>query len=180
MEHKTTGSGNGSLPVILFIKPAEEKAAKGFVAESQEDLKEYKYLDPESEILCSDPVHFLSERRCFIRYDKSIGLRFYHGDKNYKPDVTTIENAINDCKNIPAGCSLDFGVTDDGRTLLIKSTFSEFILGITTLIQRSFVPRRLCVPCAHSKQCARFYGFGYKAIASPLATMREIFAPAVL
>lgn len=31
-----------------------------------------------------------------------------------------IENAINDFKDIPAGCSLDFGVTNDGRTLLIE------------------------------------------------------------
>ena len=34
--------------------------------------------------------------------------------------ASVIENAVRDYKDIPAGCSLDFGVTDDGRTLLIE------------------------------------------------------------
>ena len=107
-------------PLPLFIKPVEEKAAKGIVIRSWEDASEYENLAPEAEILCSDVINFISEWRCFVRYGKISGIQFYFGDKDAKCDRSVIENAIRDYKDIPAGCSLDFGVTDDGRTLLIE------------------------------------------------------------
>ncbi len=107
-----------TLPV--FIKPVEEKAAKGVVVNSWKDIGDYRYLDPESEIICSEPVRFLSEWRCFVRYGKSLGVKFYHGDSSFMPDPEVINSAIKDYPEMPAGCSLDFGVTDDGRTLLIE------------------------------------------------------------
>lgn len=109
---------NEKLPV--FIKPVEEKSAKGLVVNSIGDAKEYKYLDPDSTIICSEPVHFVSEWRCFIRYGEILGIQYYYGDKTIECDKTTIESAINDYKDMPAAFSLDFGVTDDGRTVLIE------------------------------------------------------------
>ena len=107
-----------TLPV--FIKPLEEKAAAGIVVNSWKDIKDYRYLDPESEILCSEPVHFMSEWRCFVRYGEILGIQFYAGNKEIKYDRTVIVSAVKDFKDMPAAFSLDFGVTDDGRTLLIE------------------------------------------------------------
>ena len=104
----------------LFIKPAEEKAAKGIIVNSSDVPDEYKNMDPEDEILCSDAVDFVSEWRCFVYYNKILGIQFYYGDKGILPDRDIIESAIKDFKSAPAACSLDFGVTADGRTLLIE------------------------------------------------------------
>lgn len=106
------------LPV--FIKPTEEKAAKGIIVNNWNDFSEYEHLDPETDIYCSDVVNFLSEWRCFVRYGKILGIQLYKGDITYPCDVRVIEEAIKNFKTIPAACSLDFGKTDDGRTLLIE------------------------------------------------------------
>lgn len=107
-------------PLPIFIKPVEEKAAKGIVVHSWEDASEYEYLALDAEILCSEVVNFISEWRCFVRYGKIAGIQFYFGDKSIECDRAIVENAVNEYETIPAGCSLDFGVTDDGRTLLIE------------------------------------------------------------
>ena len=104
----------------IFIKPAEDKAAKGVVVRFWEDAAEYKDFSPEAELFCSEVVNFVSEWRCFVRYGKIVGIRFYHGDQAVECDRTIIENSVRDYKAIPAGCSLDFGVTDDGRSLLVE------------------------------------------------------------
>lgn len=104
----------------IFIKPVSEKAVKGVIVRSWEDAIEYEHFEPEAEILCSEVVDFMSEWRCFVRYGKIVGIRFYFGDRDVQCDKSVIENAVNAYEAVPAGCSLDFGVTDDGRTLLIE------------------------------------------------------------
>ena len=105
----------------LFIKPVEEKAAQGIVLSSMDDLPdEYMHFTPEQELLCSEAVKFVSEWRCFIRYGKIIGIQFYKGDQNVPCDRAVIDSAVRAARSLPAGCSLDFGVTADGRTLLIE------------------------------------------------------------
>ena len=42
------------------------------------------------------------------------------GDFRIFPDMNVIDNAIMDYKSQPAGYSIDFGITSDGRTLLIE------------------------------------------------------------
>lgn len=106
------------LPV--FIKPVEEKSAKGMVVNSWDEIAEYEQLPTDAELLCSDVVHFVSEWRCFIRYGKILGIQFYNGRETAICDKATIEAAIADYSSIPAACSLDFGVTEDGRTLLVE------------------------------------------------------------
>ncbi len=107
-----------SLP--LFIKPVEDKAANGIVVRSWEDAAEYELFPPDFKVLCSEVVKFVSEWRCFVRYGKIVGIRCYNGDWRTMCDHKTIKRAVSAYKSIPAGCSLDFGVTDDGRTILIE------------------------------------------------------------
>ena len=105
----------------IFIKPVEEKIAPGIVVEKWEDLEaEYGLLGPETLLYCSEPVDFVSEWRCFLLYGKIVGIQFYYGDHDAVYDRETIDTAVRAYPNMPAGCALDFGVTADGRTLLIE------------------------------------------------------------
>ncbi len=115
---KVSDLKNEELPI--FIKPVEEKAAKGIVVRLWEDAAEYSNLDPNAEILCSEVVNFVSEWRCFVKYGKLVGIQYYCGDEKAECNRSVIECAVEDYKTSPAGCSLDFGVADDGRTLLIE------------------------------------------------------------
>ena len=109
---------NEKFPV--FIKPVEEKIAPGIVVKSKEDLEEYRLLDPETEIFCSEVVSLVSEWRCFLIYGQVIGIHFYYGDCELECDRAVIDAAVNDYPDMPAGFAMDFGVTDDGRTILIE------------------------------------------------------------
>lgn len=104
----------------IFIKPVEEKTAPGIVIHTREDLEDYKQVDPETEIYCSGVVNFISEWRCFLLYGKIIDIRFYYGSPDAVCDRSVIDAAVKAYTCMPAGCAMDFGVTDDGRTLLIE------------------------------------------------------------
>ena len=110
--------GKESLP--FFIKPVIEKAAAGTVIRTWDDISEYESMDPETELLCSDVVHFVSEWRCFVRYGKIIGVQHYRGDRTVLCDRAVLQDAVGKDPDLPAGCCLDFGVTDDDRTLLVE------------------------------------------------------------
>ena len=107
-----------TLPV--FIKPVEEKAATGLVVKSMGDLEQFEIKEPEAEVYCSEVVNFVSEWRCFLLYGQIVGIKFYFGDSNIEADTDTIHAAVEAYPNMPAGCAFDFGVTDDGRTLLVE------------------------------------------------------------
>ena len=107
-----------TLPV--FIKPVEEKTAPGIVLNTWADLEDYKNQDPDSEIYCSEVVNFISEWRCFVLYGEILDIRFYYGDRNAECDRSVIDAAVQAYTSKPAGCAVDFGVTDDGRTLLLE------------------------------------------------------------
>lgn len=109
---------NYSLPV--FVKPVEEKKAKGMIINNWRDLKEFDHLNSNERIYCSEVVDFISEWRCFVRYGKLLGVQNYYGDSEKKPDLSIVNAAIEDYHSKPNSCVLDFGVTSDGRTLLIE------------------------------------------------------------
>ena len=109
---------NEKLPV--FIKPVKEKTAPGRIIDSFDDLGEYDKLPPETELLCSEVLDIVSEWRCFVRYGRIIGINNYAGDKDVLYDKSIIYSAVESCKDLPAGCALDFGVTSSGNTCLIE------------------------------------------------------------
>ena len=110
---------NTELPV--FIKPVEEKIAPGIVVNSWADVEEeYGLIDPETEIYCSETVKFVSVWRCFPLYGHIVGIQFYYGNRDATCDRAVINAAVEMFSKQPAACALDFGVTEDGRTLLIE------------------------------------------------------------
>jgi hypothetical protein len=105
----------------IFIKPVTSpKKFKGRLLTSVKDLISCGDEFEDTEIWCSEPVKFLAEWRCFVRYGEILGVKSYAGDWRVHFDSEIIENAIAAYTSAPAGYAADFGVTDKGETLLIE------------------------------------------------------------
>jgi len=113
-----------------FVKPKKDKMFTGKVVKSIGDLVGLGNQNENYEVFVSEPVDFVAEWRGFIMYDKLIDLRPYgmlaHGMTDqwkYHYDEKTIEEmmeAFLSWKDRPVACSMDIGVTSDGRTLLVE------------------------------------------------------------
>jgi len=107
----------------IFVKP--NAIAKEFVAGvmfTPEDVVTiHKEVPDDMPVMTSEVVDFISEYRCYVIKGELVGILFYLGDLRVFPDVKIIDAAIADFKSAPAGYSLDFGITSDGRTLLIEA-----------------------------------------------------------
>ncbi len=105
----------------VFIKPAASpKKFKGRLLTSAKDLISCGDEFEDTEIWCSEPVNFVAEWRCFVRYGEILGVKHYFGDWRIHFDPAVIEKAIAAYNSAPAGYAADFGVTDKGETLLIE------------------------------------------------------------
>jgi ATP-grasp domain, R2K clade family 2 len=105
----------------IFIKPATlTKKFTGRLVHSPKDLISCGDESEDTEIWCSEPVNFLAEWRCFVRYGEILGVKHYFGDWRVHFDAQVIERAIAAYTSAPAGYAADFGVTDKGETLLIE------------------------------------------------------------
>jgi hypothetical protein len=111
----------------VFVKSVSQKSLTGRLIRNFKDLIGAGYTTSDFDVWCSEPVEFMSEWRTFIRYDKIIDMRPYNG-WGYYPDRSVVEDALSKWKNRPAACSMDFGVTSDGRTILIECN-DGFALG---------------------------------------------------
>lgn len=106
----------------FFIKPLRDhKLFTGYVVKSKHDLLQAKLrCNPNSKLIVSECVEFVSEYRCFVLNGELVGSKNYTGDFRVIPDYNVIESAIKDYKNQPSAYSIDFGITKDGNTLLIE------------------------------------------------------------
>ena len=104
----------------LFVKSLEDKKFTGVVVRSAKDLISCGSCYENAECQCSEIVNFVAEWRVFVRYGKILDVRPYKGDWRIHFDADIIESAVNEYKSAPAAYAIDFGVTDDGRTLLIE------------------------------------------------------------
>ena len=71
-------------------------------------------------VVVSEVVDFVSEYRCYVIDGQLKGIKHYLGDIRIFPDVKVIDSAITAYTTQPMGYSIDFGVTSDGRTLLVE------------------------------------------------------------
>ena len=123
-----------------FVKPIKDKAFVGRVINGPKDLMGCGSCYENYEVLVSEPVEFIYECRGFVYYDKLIDLRPYKGDWKYMKNMNTdvIVQAMEDWKTWderPMACALDWGVTKDGRTLLVEknSAYALGMYGLTPL-----------------------------------------------
>jgi hypothetical protein len=101
----------------IFLKPKETKIFNGKVVR---DYVDFAGLAHETEVWCSEPVSFVTEWRCFVRYGEILDIRRYKGAWDTKPDVSVIRNAIAAFISSPAAYALDFGITESGEMKLVE------------------------------------------------------------
>ncbi len=108
----------------VFIKPkGAHKLFDGHVVREFNNLIYTSHLPDDTYVLTSEVVKFVSEYRCFVLNGELVGCKHYKGNFMLFPDPKIIERAIYDhhlYANPPAAYSIDFGITDDGKTLLIE------------------------------------------------------------
>jgi ATP-grasp domain, R2K clade family 3 len=105
----------------VFIKPAKDfKKFKGRVVKSPKDLIGCGDELVDTEIWCSEPVKFLAEWRCFVRYNQILDVRRYYGDWSLNFNSAIIKAAVVSYQSAPASYAIDFGLTDSGKTLLVE------------------------------------------------------------
>ena len=104
----------------IFIKPTLGKLFDGHVARAFRDLIRTSGLPDETPIWWSDVVEFQGEFRGYICNGDFVGFAHYKGDFRLPVDFAPVETALQSWDELPRGCSMDWGTTSDGRTLLIE------------------------------------------------------------
>lgn len=105
----------------VFVKPRHKlKKFTGRHIKTTYDLIGCGDIDADVPIWVSEPVEFISEWRVFVRYKEILGVKLYKGDWRNQYDYKIIEEAVNLYENAPAGYAIDFGLTADGRFLIVE------------------------------------------------------------
>jgi hypothetical protein len=113
----------------LFLKPYEDaKTFNGRVVADADDLERllapregFPPIPDDFPLLAQESVAFLSEWRTFVVRGTVVGVSHYAGDPLLFPAAGVMRAALGAYQSAaPAGYSADFGVTDDGRTLLVE------------------------------------------------------------
>lgn len=130
----------------VFVKPAphQPKLFTGRVLGAFADLIATAHLPGDLVVDCAEPVHFVSEFRTFVLHGDVLDLRPYTGDPLVFPDPGVLRQAIAAYKGAPAAYSLDVGVTDDGRTLLVEvnDAYALGCYGLFPLAYAKFIAAR--------------------------------------
>lgn len=119
----TLGEVRASLSPV-FVKPQAHKAFTGFLWGGQADQTSRRRIVTHSDdvpVFMADPVHFVAEYRSFIFHRNVIDCRRYKGDWSVAPNREVVESAVKAMgEHSLDAYSLDWGVTHDGRTLLVE------------------------------------------------------------
>ena len=113
----------------VFVKPlAAAKEFAGLVLTTARDLDRVQHIGDDLALQAAEPVPFVSEWRYFVSRGSVVGAAYYKGDCFTHPDPAAVRKAVADYTGAPAAFGIDFGVTADGRTLLIEAN-DGFALG---------------------------------------------------
>lgn len=125
----------------VFVKPmAFSKLFNGRIVRAATDLEAlltpregFPEVTEETPVQVQEVVCFLSEWRAFVIRGIVQGLNNYSGDPLRFPSANIIRAAVGAFTNAPAGYAADFGVSDDGRTLLVEVN-DGYALGLGGLV----------------------------------------------
>lgn len=105
----------------IFIKPRDEtKKFVGRVVREYKDLIGLVNPNETVNLWCSEVVNFITEWRCFVRYQKILDVRYYKGAWDSRLDLRVVENAVANFKNAPAAYGMDFGIDENGAMKLVE------------------------------------------------------------
>lgn len=107
----------------IFVKPdGDGKLFDGTIVTNAYELELFKHYDGlDVPIMTSEVLKIVSEHRAFITDKKIVDVRKYKGAYGTHPKLDMIENCILVWDAQPVAYCLDFGVTDDGKTVLIEA-----------------------------------------------------------
>ena len=104
----------------VFIKPVANKKFVGRVIRTTADLIGCGSCYDNADVICSEVLDFVTEYRVFVRYGNILDARKYKGDWSVPLDRKVVEECVRDFENAPQGYAIDFGVTRDGKTVLVE------------------------------------------------------------
>lgn len=129
----------------VFIKPLYgHKTFNGHVLTGEfKDLIYTAEFPDETEILVSEPVKFISEYRGFVLNNELIGFKHYTGDFKM-PYLDIVKDAIRRYKSAPVAYSIDFGLTENWRSLLIEvnDSYSLGCYGLDSVLYSKMIEAR--------------------------------------
>lgn len=132
----------------VFIKPLKnQKAFTGMVInDSMGCLATISKFENNFEILFSESVNFISEYRLFIHHGRILDARNYLGRFDKHIDFNVARGALKEFTTQPVGFSLDMGLTDDGRTIIVEinDAFSLGNYGLPSMPYARMVTDRWC------------------------------------
>jgi len=126
IRHTTLGNikqcaqtGPAQLPA--HVKPLDRhKLFTGKVVRDLRDLSSLSGIPNEERVIVQEVVTFVSEWRAYVLRGKVLNVAHYKGDPLSFPDTKIISAALDSFSNGPIGYGMDWGVTEDGRTLLVE------------------------------------------------------------
>lgn len=121
--YKTTLAEVRTMIEPIFVKPVEQKAFTGFVWYGDYESKiRVVTIHDDTEVWVSEPVQFVAEYRSCILYRKVLDCRKYKGDWSVAPNKDVVEAGMKAMgRKAPHAYCLDWGITTDGRTLLVEA-----------------------------------------------------------
>lgn len=106
--------------ITFFVKPVKNKVFTGYTCMLPQDLHKLT-CSKNTEVYVSTYVKFDAEFRAYIFNSKIIDVFRYYGDNwSVKVDKDCVEAMVSVLKDMPCFYSLDFGIDDKGRTLLVE------------------------------------------------------------
>ncbi len=103
------------------VKPRDrQKLFKGAVVQSFRDLIPLSGVPDDEPIIVQEVVDFVSEWRTTILRGKIVNVAHYKGNPIRFPDESVLAKAVGEWSSQPIGCGMDWGITSDGRTLLVE------------------------------------------------------------
>ena len=106
----------------VFVKPIHDaKKFTGVLVRGVRDLVGCGDQYQDTPVWCAEPVPFVAEWRCFVRYGHILDARPYKGDWRAHFDPAVVAQALAAyLPEAPAAFALDIGVTAAGKTVVVE------------------------------------------------------------
>ncbi|UOQ64999.1 ATP-grasp domain-containing protein [Hymenobacter volaticus] len=129
----------------VFVKPVfARKKFTGVLVRHFRDLVGCGDQAENTPVWCAEPVRFLAEWRCFVRYGEVLAAQPCRGDWRVHFNASVVEAAVAAYQNAPKAYALDIGVTDQGTTLVVEVNEGYSIggYGLSSLRYAKFLSAR--------------------------------------
>ena len=112
----------------LFIKPAyKAKVFTGTIVTNEDELDTvfmskpgFNEITDDFDLMVQEPIQIASEWRSFILNGQVIGLGSITGNPLLVPNSDKINEILNNFEEAPSAFAADFGVTPEGKTILVE------------------------------------------------------------